>query len=72
MANHFITLEDKVRILDLFLNSDDKRKTYIANVLNFPVKTVEIVIAEYYANKIEFEIPSYTIVNSSINYGFTN
>jgi len=72
MDNYFLKFEDKLRILDLFLNSDDKRKTHIANVLNFTVRNVEIVIAEYFANKIEFEIPSYTIVNSSINYGFTN
>jgi hypothetical protein len=56
------------QILELFLNSNDNRLLSIANVVNFSIAPVAIVIQKHSKGQINYEKPEYKIYHSKMNY----
>jgi hypothetical protein len=56
------------QILDLFFNSDDNRLLSIANVINFSLMPVSVVIEKHSKGRIKYEKPDYKIYHSKMNY----
>jgi hypothetical protein len=56
------------QILDLFFSSDDNRLLSIANVVNFSIAPVAIVIEKHSKGQIKYEKTDYKIYHSKMNY----
>lgn len=59
--------ENKQRIIELYLCSNDRRLKVIAETIGCSSVSVSSVLQEYYDGLIEFERGNYKILHSSIN-----
>jgi hypothetical protein len=64
----YISKNIEKEILDLFFSSDDNRIKSIANVVDFSMAPVAIVIEKHSVGKIEYKKSDYKIYHSKINY----
>jgi hypothetical protein len=64
----YINKNTERQILELFLNSNDNRLLSIANVVNFSIAPVAIVIEKHSKGQIEYEKPDYKVYHSKMNY----